>query len=151
DAAGTWDESLSMNDDGEYMARVLARSDGIVFCERAQVLYRSGNPFSYGSRKTVTADESDLRAWDALTATMVRLENSDLVWCAAATGFQRLQARYFGQFPELVAEAERKGQCFGKGAYHVGGGPLFQATARLFGWRNAMRLRRAKARAVRRT
>jgi glycosyltransferase involved in cell wall biosynthesis len=145
EAAGPWDETLSMNDDGEYMARVLAASDGIVFCEQARAYYRS-TPTSYSSRRTDVAAVSDLRAWDAIVAAMMRLEASDRVARAAATGYQRIQVRYSSQCPGVVAEAERKERSFGGGSYRFAGGPVFRATSRLLGWKNAMRLRRVKAR-----
>jgi len=149
DTAGAWDESLSMNDDGEYMARALAASDRIAFCPEARVYYRTGNPASYGSRANHAAAESELRAWDSIVRTMLALENSDRVSRAAATGYQRIEGRYFGRFPDVVEAATRGEQRFGRGEYRFEGGPVFRALVAMCGWKTAMRLRMMKT-AVRR-
>jgi hypothetical protein len=146
--AGTWREDISLNDDGEYLARVLTACDGIVFCPDARVYYRSGNPTSYGSRHTAVAAASDLRAWHATTATLRRLEDSDRTVKAAATGYQRIQARYFGEHPAIVAEAAREERRLGGGEYRFEGGPIFRLLVRVVGWRNALRLRHASYRAI---
>lgn len=145
DRAGPWDETLSLNDDGEYMARVLAGSERIVFCPEARTYYRSGNPHSYGSRTSHIAARSDLRAWDSIVATMWALERSPRTARAAATGYQRIQARYYGRYPDIVAAAAARERLFGGGQYRFQGGRLFRAAVRLLGWKCALRLRRAKS------
>lgn len=145
DKAGAWDETISTNDDGEYMSRVLAASNGIAFCAAARTYYRSGNPQSYGSRRSLGAADSDLRAWNATVGVMQSLESSARVATAAATGYQRIQAAYYGQFPEVVDIAARRERELGGGAYRFNGGWYFRAIVRLFGWKRAMRMRHAKA------
>jgi hypothetical protein len=144
DQAGVWDVSLSLNDDGEYMSRVLAASDGIVFVDGARAFYRSGNTGSYASQRSRKAAESELRAWEQTVATMLRLEDSARVRLAAATGFQRIEAAWFGRYDEVVAQAAEKEQEFGGGRYRFDGGPLFRSAVKLVGWKSAMRLRRLK-------
>jgi hypothetical protein len=144
-AAGPWNETLSLNDDGEYMSRVVAASGGIVFCGGARVFYRSGNPLSYGSRKTRQAANSELRAWDLIVATMLKIEDSTRVRTAAATGYQRIQASCYRRFDEVFRAAEEKERAFGGGQYKFGGSAVFKAIARMFGWKAAMRLRHAKS------
>lgn len=39
--AGFWNESLSMNDDGEFFARVLAQAKELLFCTDSISYYRS--------------------------------------------------------------------------------------------------------------
>ena len=39
--AGNWDETLLINQDGEYMTRVIAESDGVLFDSQSKVWYRS--------------------------------------------------------------------------------------------------------------
>jgi glycosyltransferase involved in cell wall biosynthesis len=144
-AAGPWDETLSLNDDGEYMSRVVAASRGIVFCGGARVFYRSGNPLSYGSRKSRQAANSELRAWDLIVATMLKIEDSARVRAAAATGYQRIQASCYRRFDEVFRAAEEKERAFGGGQYKFDGSIVFKTIARMFGWKTAMRLRHAKS------
>ncbi len=143
EAAGPWDEALSMNDDGEYMSRVLAASTGIVFCEDARVFYRTGNPLSYGSRTTRSAAESELRAWDRIVDTLRRLEDTPRVTTASATGYQRIAARYLIDHPDVAEAAETREQSLGGGQYRFQGGAVFRAAVRVLGWKAALRLRRA--------
>ena len=46
DRAGPWNESLSLNEDGEYFTRLVALSSGIRFVPEALVYYRRANPTS---------------------------------------------------------------------------------------------------------
>ena len=142
--AGGWDEQISLNDDGEYMSRVLAASEGIVFARGARAYYRSGNPVSYASQRSSRAAESELRAWDRIVATMVALEDSPRVRLAAATGYQRIAAAWIGRCESVMDHATRKEAEFGGGQYRFEGGPLFRSAVRMVGWKPAMRLRRWK-------
>jgi glycosyltransferase involved in cell wall biosynthesis len=143
DAAGPWNETLSMNDDGEYMARVLAASGGIRFCEGARAYYRNANPDSYSGRRTAAAADSDLRAWDAIVAVMMRMEKSDRVAKAAAIGYQRIRIRYRGECPKVVAAAQQRERAFGGGDERLDPGLLLRITSRVLGWERAARLGRA--------
>jgi glycosyltransferase involved in cell wall biosynthesis len=144
DIAGRWDETLSLNDDGEYMARVVTASDGIVFCPEARACYRSGNPHSYGSTKSRPAAESELAAWDRIVEVMRTVEDSPRVHAAAATGYQHIQANYFMVFDDVASSAAQREQLFGAGQYRFQGGTLFRSAVQLLGWKHAMRLRRTK-------
>ncbi len=144
-AAGPWDERLSVNDDGEYFARVLARSSGIVFCGSARAYYRSNLPGSYSRRSSIDAARSELWAWTSIAGTLLALEDSPRVHHAVATGYQRIQATYYPRFPEIVAEAGRLERAHGRGAHRFEGGALFRVARHVFGWRAALRLRAMKA------
>jgi len=140
--AGGWDEEISLNDDGEYMSRVLAASDGILFAQGARAYYRSGNQLSYASQRSVKAATSELRAWDKTVATMLALEDTPRVRLAAATGYQRIQVSWLGENDEIANRAARREREFGGGTYRFGGSGAFNAARQLFGWRAAIRLRR---------
>src|SRR5205085_572310 len=62
DKAGFWDETLCLNDDGEYFTRVLLNSSGVSFCEGAQVYYRSGLPQSWSRGIKTDSYESIYRS-----------------------------------------------------------------------------------------
>lgn len=141
DAAGPWNERLSLNDDGEYMSRVLAQSRGIAFVPGARAYYRSGNPASYASQKSDRAGQSELLAWDLTAATMLGLEESARVRRAVATGYQRIEAAWFFRNQAIVDDAAAKARAYGGGAYRFDGGPGFRLVRRVFGWKAALRLR----------
>ena len=59
DIAGLWDESLSLNDDGEWFARIIASSDILVYCNDTMVYYRD-TPNSLSKSKSVRAMNSEI-------------------------------------------------------------------------------------------
>ena len=70
DRAGPWDESLSLNDDGEYFCRVLLAGAGIAFCADtdAHSYYRSGLPGSLSQQRSERARRSQFRSIELITA-----------------------------------------------------------------------------------
>lgn len=56
--AGPWDERLSLDDDGEYFARVVAASERVCFVPQARAYYRRGNPRSLSRSVSDTACRS---------------------------------------------------------------------------------------------
>src|SRR5450432_3762028 len=64
DRAGPWDESLSLNDDGEFFCRVLLASAGLAFCADAgaRSFYRSGLPGSLSQQRGPAARRSQFRS-----------------------------------------------------------------------------------------
>ena len=52
DAAGPWDETLSLCDDAEYFTRVVLAAERVLFCAGARCYYRSGLPNSLSGRKS---------------------------------------------------------------------------------------------------
>lgn len=50
--AGRWDETLTLTDDSEFFARVLAKADRLLFAPNTFVLYRRGTPGSLSKQKS---------------------------------------------------------------------------------------------------
>ncbi|MBY0376151.1 MAG: glycosyltransferase [Bryobacteraceae bacterium] len=66
EAAGPWDTSLSLDDDGEYFCRVLLASEGVRFVPEARVLYRATGSSSLSA---VDGSERKLRSqWKSMQA-----------------------------------------------------------------------------------
>ncbi|WP_300727646.1 glycosyltransferase family 2 protein [uncultured Bacteroides sp.] len=59
--AGMWDETLSLNDDGEFFARVIEKSERILFCGNAIAIYRSTSN-SLSKRLSSKAALSEIRS-----------------------------------------------------------------------------------------
>ena len=59
DRAGPWDESLSLNDDGEYFCRALLTSAGMAYCPAGRSYYRSGLPGSLSQQRSDRARRTD--------------------------------------------------------------------------------------------
>lgn len=61
DKAGWWNEELTMNDDGEFFARVITHSQKLVYCEEAASIYRS-TPNSLSKRMSDKAATSQIKS-----------------------------------------------------------------------------------------
>ena len=62
DIAGLWDESLSLNDDGEWFSRIIAASNKIIYSNNTTVFYRD-TPNSLSKQKSLKAMRSEIIAY----------------------------------------------------------------------------------------
>lgn len=136
-AAGPWQTSLSLNDDGEYFARVVLASQGIRFCSAARSYYRSGNRNSLSGRKTIAAWASQYRALALQSQHLLAAEDSDRTRQVCANLMQRFIYEVFPAVPSLRNLAAKQVYKLGGATEKPMGGPLFQLMARLLGWRRA--------------
>ena len=74
--AGKWNESISLNDDGEFFCRVLLQSSKIIFCPEAKVYYRSGD---VNSLSNVISDRSLQSQFLSLKCYKEEFEKKDLL------------------------------------------------------------------------
>jgi glycosyltransferase involved in cell wall biosynthesis len=141
DAAGPWDERLTLNDDGEYFCRVLLASSGVLFCANARSFYRSNLAGSLSRRQTEAAWRSAFLSQDLCTRHLLARENSTRTRRACADLFQRLAFAAYPGCPALVRQCEAKAAAYGGSDQRPGGGRSFRIIARLLGWKFAQRLR----------
>ena len=143
ETAGPWDESLSLNDDGEYFARVALASTGIAFCAdpAARSYYRSGLTGSLSRQRSLRARQSQFRSLELITAHLRAAEDSSRVRHASAGYWRRFVHDFYPQSAELIAraaaEVKRLGETVGRPAM----GPKTAALAALIGWRTVWRLK----------
>lgn len=141
--AGPWDESLTLNDDGEYFCRVMLQSDGIVFVEGPASHYRSGLHASLSRGRDARAARSQLRSIELIAGHMIRKEDSPRVRRAAANYYQRYVYDFYPRPAELIAIAERRIRELGGADTRPPMGPLTEMAARVMGWKGAWRLKRS--------
>jgi len=139
-AAGHWDERLSLNDDGEYFARVVAASSQVVYCAEAISYYRSGLPSSLSGQRSRAHLESAHLAAILTAKQLLRIEESPAMRTAAADLLQRFAYDYFPTAPDLVTDAERRALTLGTSSFAPLGGRFFHLARRLVGWKPARRL-----------
>lgn len=137
--AGPWDEKLSLNDDGEYFARIVRASRLVRWCGDAVSYYRSGLSGSLSAQRSRRHLESAHLAMTQITTTMRRLDNSLVMRRAAADLCQRFAYDYYPAAPDLIAAAERRADEFGGSTLRPLGGRGFQLASRLVGWKIARR------------
>ena len=140
DRAGPWDESLTLNDDGEYFARVMLAAERIAFCSSARSYYRSGLGHSLSGRTDRRALESLFRSVELTTGHLLRADPSPRTRAAAAHGWKWTAFELFPGAPDLSREAELRSHALGGSTRPFPAGGRFQLAARVLGWRLAKRL-----------
>ncbi|PZO19281.1 MAG: glycosyl transferase family 2 [Leptolyngbya foveolarum] len=138
--AGEWNETLSLNDDGEYFCRIILASAGVKFCQGAKVYYRSGNSSSLSALVSERARESQFFSLSLGTAALLEKEESDLTRQVCATVFQRFIYEVYPQVPELCQKAEERVRQLGGSSLQPTGGPTFHGMSKLLGWQRTKQI-----------
>jgi glycosyltransferase involved in cell wall biosynthesis len=144
-AAGPWEESLSLHDDGEFFTRVLLKAARNVFVPGAMVSYRevSGSLSRQRNRKAI---ESALAVCRSRHHHLLAVRDDRLVRRALATQYAQFAYEFAVMAPDLSSEALRKMQGLRTAPACVIGGRAFRWLSRLFGMTWALRARTIVAR-----
>ena len=141
EAAGPWDESLSMDDDGEYMCRLVATSCCVKFVPRARCYYRIGNPSSLSSQTSASAMRSEFHSIRLCIDHLLSLEDSAKTRHACVRLLQDNLPQFYPEHSDLVAQSHSLAHSL-CGALHT---PRERAHFKLFrsvlGWQRAKQLR----------
>jgi glycosyltransferase involved in cell wall biosynthesis len=142
ETAGPWDERLSLNDDGEYFARVVLASDRIDFSAHGASLYRSNLAGSLSRRRSPAALESMALSVELIASHLQRAEDSPPVRQALADYWQRLEFELYPDAPHLCRRAARRARDFGGSRLRPTAGRRERFAAVVLGWKLARRLSR---------
>ena len=107
EAAGPWDTSLEVNQDGEYFARALAAAEALHLETRVRVHYRRGVPGSV-SRFTAQKAPSLFRSIHSIHNTALSLEDSPRMRQMIANRYQHAIYTAYPHCPEGIREARKK-------------------------------------------
>jgi glycosyltransferase involved in cell wall biosynthesis len=140
DAVGEWDESLSLNDDGEYFCRVILASAGVQFCGQAKSFYRSGIAGSLSDRKSDMAYKSAYRAIERCTQHLLQVESSPRTQAVCSVLFQRFIYETYPAVAALQQAAEGQVKALGGWTLPPSGSPTFEKLNKRFGWRIAKKM-----------
>jgi len=134
ESAGPWDTRLSLDDDGEYVSRVIASSEQIHFVAEAKAFYRRrAYSLSYVGR-SVEKLESQLLSARLQIRQLRSLEESERVRAACVRYLQNLLICIYPDRMDLVREAEELAAELG-GRLKTPQMPLKYAwIQKLFGW-----------------
>lgn len=143
DRAGPWDETLSLNDDGEYFCRITLASAGMFFCSDpgARSYYRSRLAGSLSQQRNTTARQSQFRSLELITSRLLQHENSPRTRRACAGYWRRFVHDFYPASPELIARAEAELKRLGETVGTPTMGPKNAVLAKLLGWRAVWRLK----------
>ena len=140
DGAGPWDESLSLNDDGEYFARAALAASQIVHCADARSYYRSNLSGSLSGRKDPRALQSHYRSVELTVEHLLKYDASPRSRAAAAYAWKCTAFELYPGAPVLAQAAESAGRQLGGSNRPFPGSGRFQFAAKFLGWRLARQL-----------
>jgi glycosyltransferase involved in cell wall biosynthesis len=143
--AGDWDESLTLNDDGEYFARVVSKSVALKCCPGAESYYRTVQGATLSRSRGGKAFASAFRSLRLTAAVLLGMDNSPRSHRAVANMMQRFIYEVYPSARHERNEASRWIMEMGGSSLLPDFGPAATAAARLLGWRAALvisRLRR---------
>jgi glycosyltransferase involved in cell wall biosynthesis len=139
--AGPWNQTVSVNDDGEYFSRVILKSSGIAFCPYEGVLYRSSLAGSLSRRADDQSVGSAFTVCELYESHIKDAGLSDLFEHALALNYLRFIYQYHPARMDLVRKAWLNATRLGVTIAPNVGGAKFQWLSRRLGFMNALRLR----------
>jgi len=139
---GSWNEDLSLNDDGEYFCRVILASKGVKFCSGAKSYYRSGISSSLSHKNSKSGLESAFESLKLCSTYLLAVEDSLRTRQACASVFQRFIYSVYPEVPDLVQAAEAKIKFLGGSNLKPDGGLMFQLMTNTLGWKLARQLQK---------
>jgi len=142
ETAGPWDESLIINQDGEFFARVLMRSKMVVFDAKSRVYYRSLEEGNVSRQKTFKAAKSLLDSFYCYQREILNFENSVRIRMALKRVYLKFIYDIYPLYPDLLQEANDLIKKLGIKEQTLIGGPKFQQITKLIGFRKALWLKR---------
>ncbi|WP_100629626.1 glycosyltransferase family 2 protein [Algoriphagus formosus] len=140
--AGNWNESLIINQDGEFFSRVLLHAEKVLFEPKGKVYYRIPGVGNVSQQKSYSAMKSLLDSYLACEQSVLKVEDSPRIRNSLKKLYQKFIYDVFPNYPDLLAKAEQYMNNQGVNQSTYIGGPKFQRLSRLFGFKNALRLKR---------
>jgi len=141
DDAGPWNESLSLDDDGEYMCRLVATSQQVRFMPDAECYYRIGNSGSLSSQRSDRALQSGFSSMRLCIERLLLLEDSERTRRACVRLLQDNLAHFYPEKTDLVDQCRRLARKLGGDLTPPGERFHFMLFRGIFGWRRAKLLR----------
>ena len=104
--AGSWDESLQVNQDGEYFARIVASANRVLFDDQVVVYYRREG----GGVSKFSADKADslFRSIESMANTSLQIEDSERMRQMISNRWQQFIYTSYPHAPELLELAQQR-------------------------------------------
>lgn len=138
---GPWDETLKINQDGEFFSRILIEADTVEFVSESIVYYRRQNEKSVSRGRNILHAQSALKVCDFYRDRLLEKRDIALVRSALKQEYLRFIHTYYPLYPELFDKAISSIHALGCNNLDTFGGPRFQILCRIFGFMNALRIR----------
>jgi glycosyltransferase involved in cell wall biosynthesis len=137
-----WDETLLINQDGEYFTRAIVASAGVIFEPNSRVYYRSSIAGSVSHFKPEKAP-SLYRAAESFERTVLELGDDQDLKTLISNHYQGFIYRVYPLVPDLRKKAQAKVKDYGKPTRHndVAESRFAKLFCWLFGWKLLVQLR----------
>lgn len=141
--AGPWNESLQINQDGEFFCRVLMHAQSIRFAPNAGVYYRSGisGSITQSNRQSRTKAESLLRSYQSYER-VLSIHDTPAIRKALGNNYLNFIYHYYTLYPDLTNRAEIAFKELGLKKMWPVGGKRFIRFASIIGFASALRLKK---------
>lgn len=142
DLAGNWNESLLINQDGEFFMRILLLCKGVIFDQESKVYYRNLTETSVSSQKSLQASKSLLASFGIYKSEILKLEDSNRTRVALKRVFMKFIYDTYPNYPDLLEEARNEIKSLRIAESTPIGGPKFRFMSKAFGFESALWLKR---------
>lgn len=149
DAAGMWNEELSLDDDGEYFCRVLLRASRVCFVPDAPSYYRSHTGPRLSSIRGHRAALSSYTSLQLKERHLLAIDDSDRARRAVGIHWQRFAWEQLAAAPDLASVALSRAKALAPDMPAPDGPRAYQLAASVLGWHRARRLQLAAHRLFR--
>jgi glycosyltransferase involved in cell wall biosynthesis len=140
DKAGFWNERLSVDDDGEYFARVVLASNGVKYSHAGISYYRKyRHKQSLSAQKNRANFESIVLAADLKFQYLKEKTDNPLIGRIFAKHYWWTGVSAYPQFKDIAKKCINKAKQLGYQGHKYVGGPAGHLWAKIFGWK-AVRL-----------
>ncbi|MVN20622.1 glycosyltransferase family 2 protein [Mucilaginibacter arboris] len=134
--AGFWNESLTVDDDGEYFCRVVLAASKIVCTNETLCYYRKyQNKISLSSQLNIEGFESRLNALELKQQHLAAIDTQELVNNIFARHYWDFALSAYPRFKKLSARAILQAKAGNYTGRKYSGGPISFFLSRFFGWR----------------
>lgn len=141
--SGKWDETLKVNQDGEYFFRVLLKSKGVKFVDNAYLFYRRELATSISNKYIPERANSMLQSYISYEK-ILDLKDTTEVRKALAFNYAKFIYIYHKKEKELINIAWQRIEKLNVDEKWKIGGKKFQLLCSLIGFRNALKLKKIK-------
>jgi glycosyltransferase involved in cell wall biosynthesis len=144
DKAGLWNEALSRDQDGEFFARAVLNSEKVIFSSDAEAYYRKVEKGSSITKtNTIAHSRSELDALNLKFQYLQAFKENPFFVRAFAKQYLTIAVNNYLLYPEIYKEAWNRYLELGHRvkAPQIGGS-IIEAFKVIFGWKNAIKLKR---------
>lgn len=135
-----WDESLTLNDDGEYFDRLVMTANGVKHVTNAKCFYRTGHTTSLSRTISRNAAVSAKHSIDLGCERLLALEDTPRTRAACAAQMNYFAYEFYPNAPDLANQAAIAALHLGGSSIEIPGGIWLKRLASAVGWRLARRL-----------